>query len=917
MLAFVNHGLKNNHRLSRLLSFSAAAAASSLPPPHLPPPPRRELVPPLSPFLPSSSTTDGLNTKLLADSFKEWFLTGSTISATPLTTVYDRIFAALAANEDGASLDAALGDLNLRLDESLVIGVLRHRPREVLLNLRFFDWAGRARGGSSYRHTRAAYNAIFHTLTRAGLFSVLLDWLGSFSAIGRAALAVSMSEKVRFHNTLAMGYAAAGKPDLALGIQARMRFNGHDLDAVAYHVLLNSLVEVGAFDVSEFVLRQIETRGLTTPATSGIKVKSLCKQGRLDEAKEYFIEVQNSKHKSRGRIAANLISALCKNDRFNEANALVEELGRLPDFPVSRAYEELLSNLIETQRTSTAIGFLKEKKETENFVPGIIEYNKLLFRLLNENRLEEVFDMLIEMHEQKISPDDITMNAALRFFCKAGMVDVARELYNARKDFGLSPNSVLYMHFINALCGEGNLDEACRVLDESIEHGYFPGRRTFGILTEALYRDGKLDKLSKLVDKALKQHIVPSGGVFGNYITALCKAGQTEEGYLLFPEKMRQSNVVLDGQVYSNLVTGFVKAKRGEKAARLLIEMQEKGYPPSQKLYKSVVCCLCEMGLLGHVLNLLEIQLVRNAGLNFGSKAEIYNCFIDGAGRAKQPMLSKEVFEKMVRSGVQPTSWSHVLLLRSYLHGGRFGDALTYFYDLRKERPPSMKLYNAFIIGLSQAGKPEQALVFWREAKEKGLILSLECYEELMFSLCNSYNYDAAVEVIRDFEATKRPVSSFLCNILIFHSHRSRDLWSAWVRSSMNDVEREGLHDAGRVSLGELVAAFSGGLRKKEHFENLDEMVERYFPVDIYTYNLLMKLLCMEGRMDDACDLFNRMWRKGYQPNRWSYDVIVHGFSKLDRKEEASMWIEEMHKKGFVPSWSTVDHYMNISNREG
>ncbi|KAK1270119.1 hypothetical protein QJS04_geneDACA006103 [Acorus gramineus] len=89
-----------------------------------------------------------------------------------------------------------------------------------------------------------------------------------------------------------------------------------------------------------------------------------------------------------------------------------------------------------------------------------------------------------------------------------------------------------------------------------------PGGGLLGY-SAALYRDGKLDKLSKLVDKALKQNIVPSG--------------QTEEGYLLFPEKMMRSNVGLNGQAYSNLVTRFVNAKRGDKASRLLIEMQEKG----------------------------------------------------------------------------------------------------------------------------------------------------------------------------------------------------------------------------------------------------------------------------------------------------------------------------------------------------
>ena len=68
----------------------------------------------------------------------------------------------------------------------------------------------------------------------------------------------------------------------------------------------------------------------------------------------------------------------------------------------------------------------------------MFRYNVLICSLLRENRLEELCDLLMEMKDGQISPDMVTMNAALCFFCKAGMVDVALELYNLRSEFGLS-----------------------------------------------------------------------------------------------------------------------------------------------------------------------------------------------------------------------------------------------------------------------------------------------------------------------------------------------------------------------------------------------------------------------------------------------------------------------------------------------
>lgn len=58
-----------------------------------------------------------------------------------------------------------------------------------------------------------------------------------------------------------MGYAHAGKADMALQVFARMRFQGVDLDGFAYNMLLNRLVEEDFFDVVDTIYKQILRAG--------------------------------------------------------------------------------------------------------------------------------------------------------------------------------------------------------------------------------------------------------------------------------------------------------------------------------------------------------------------------------------------------------------------------------------------------------------------------------------------------------------------------------------------------------------------------------------------------------------------------------------------------------------------------------
>lgn len=613
---------------------------------------------------------------------------------------------------------------------------------------------------------------------------------------------------------------------------------------------------------------------------------------------------------SRAYAAGVIIIEFCRRGRFAEAAQIVEK------FPSCDVYGAWTHGLIDAGRLDATLKFLSEKKETEGYIPDGLKSDKLVYRLLRKNRLGEVYDLLVEMMEEGIVPGRSTMNAALCFFCKAGLVEVAMHLYRSRMELGINPNKDVYNNLIKALCRGGETEEAYMVMEQAMAGGYFPGRQTFTMLSNVLCQEGKLDKLRELLDRALKKEVCSMDSVLAKYLVALCKSGNVEAACKVPQTASSKSHMGLYRyeSTYKSLIRALILIKRVDVLPRLILEMQNMGHIPTRSLYQSVVCALCELNRYAEVLELLESQLQRS---ELHPRA-CYNYFISGAGHAKRADIAREVYNRMEFSGIEPSLESNILLLTSYLRSKRIGDALNFFNIVRGKKQSGTKLYNVFISGLCEAKKPEQAMVFWREARDNGVIPSISCYEHLVLLLCSVKDYDSVIKVIDDFRETGRPVSAFLCNVLLLHTLIGDSLLKALLRSrdkskplDVKGVAIQG-REAGRLLIGDLITSFASGIRNMNDPEHFGEEMEKYFPVDVYTYNMLLRGLSMAERMDSAYHLFERMCRKGYQPNRWTFDIMVHGFCKIGDINEAERWMDAMYRNGFYPTWYTMRLYNNL-----
>ena len=681
-----------------------------------------------------------------------------------------------------------------------------------------------------------------------------------------------------------MGYAIAGKPQNALHAYAKMRFIGLDLDSFAYHVLLGSLVEKNYLNAFDIILRQIRARGFENHATNIVVLKHLCKQRRLEEAEGFLNDLMCRGEGLKGPEVSFLVGALCESFRFERAVELVKQFGSSGLVPLDHAYGAWVKGLVQGGRVDEALEFFSQKKDSEGYCMSTFRYNILIYRLLRENRLHQVHDLLMDMNESCIPPDAVTMNAVLCFFCKVGMADVARELYNSRSEFGLSLNHLACKYLILTLCWDGGVVEAYNVLRSLVDKSYFPDAQTLRTLGSALCRECKIDEMKELMNLSVGRNIVPPASMYDQFISALCQAGRVEDGYLVHGEL----KTVAARASYVKMIKGFVKLGRGDIAARLLVEMKMKGHKLNYPLCTAVICCLLNMdNSRGRFFNLLEMltrcELPRHA----------YNFFIEGAGRALKPDLCREVFELMQRNGVEPNLLSRVFVLRGYLLSGRLSDALSFFNVVRSQGLARKTLYTTLVVGLCKSNRIDMSLGFFLSMLRVGLNPSLECYELLVQKLCSLQRYQEAIRIVKAYEEMGRPISSFIGNVLLQHSLISPKLYDTCVY--LRGVEEEGF--SGNSTLNLVIGAFSGCLRVTHYISDLERLIETCFPPDIFTYNLLLKELS-KSDMDKARLLFARICQKGYEPNGWTYDIMVRGFLNHGRKDEAKRWSEEMFRTG-------------------
>ncbi|WCJ22546.1 Tetratricopeptide repeat (TPR)-like superfamily protein [Euphorbia peplus] len=80
---------------------------------------------------------------------------------------------------------------------------------------------------------------------------------------------------------------------------------------------------------------------------------------------------------------------------------------------------------------------------------------------------------------------------------------------------------------------------------------------------------------------------------------------------------------------------------------------------------------------------------------------------------------------------------------------------------------------------------------------------------------------------------------------------------------------------------------------------------------DLCTYNSLIRVLCLFGKVNDALIVYDELKVSGHEPDAFTYRILIQGCSKSYRMNDASRIFNEMHYNGFLPDTTVYNSYLD------
>ncbi|KAJ4961456.1 hypothetical protein NE237_021366 [Protea cynaroides] len=276
-----------------------------------------------------------------------------------------------------------------------------------------------------------------------------------------------------FLATLIRSYGLAGMADHALRTFEQMDELGTRRSAISFNALLSAYNQSKKFDQVPNLFDEIPKKYGVSPdkISYGIFVKSLCEVGSPESAFPILEEMEEKDIEITTITYTTILDSLYKNGKIDEAEKIW-------------------------------------KKMVEKGSPDVAAYNVKIMQA-HYGKPEDILALIEEISSIGLKPDTISYNYLLTCYCKHGLIEEAKKVYDSLEENGCAPNAATFRTFIYYLCRNGDFDKAFEVYKESVIKDKIPDFGTMKHLVEGLVKNSKV-KEAKGVIKTVKRKFPPN-----------------------------------------------------------------------------------------------------------------------------------------------------------------------------------------------------------------------------------------------------------------------------------------------------------------------------------------------------------------------------------------------------------------------
>ncbi|XP_038878359.1 pentatricopeptide repeat-containing protein At3g18020 [Benincasa hispida] len=433
-----------------------------------------------------------------------------------------------------------------------------------------------------------------------------------------------------------------------------------------------------------------------------------------------------------------LIDGYCRVGNVSAAEKLFEEMPENDVEPNSLAYSVLIHGILYKRDFETGKALMcklweRMKGEMDSSVNSAA-FAHLVDSLCLVGSFHEVFLIAEDMPQGQSVPEEFAYGQMIDSLCKAKRHHGASRIVYIMRKKGINPGLLSYNSIIHGLSKEGSCMRAYQLLVEGVEFGYSPSEYTYKVLLEGLCNVLDVQKAKEVLQIMIDKEGVDRTRIYNIYLRAVCLTNNSTELLNTLVEMLR-TNCHPDVITLNTVIKGFCKVGSIEEALKVLNDMMiGKFCTPDSVTFTTMICGLLIVGRIRESLDILY-KVMPEKGIVPG--VITYNATIRGLFKLQQANQAMDVFDRMVRNGIQADSTTYAAIIDGLCDSNQIEEVKRFWKDIVwPSKIHDSFVYSAILKGLCHSSKFNEACHFLYELADSGVSPSIFCYNIVINTAC-------------------------------------------------------------------------------------------------------------------------------------------------------------------------------------
>ncbi|GLJ37651.1 hypothetical protein SUGI_0764930 [Cryptomeria japonica] len=486
-------------------------------------------------------------------------------------------------------------------------------------------------------------------------------------------------------------------------------------------------------------------RSMKKDLKADVVLEVLKLQTNAKKALEFFHwagKLEEYEHHSDSYLS--IIVILSSSNMLDAAQAIIEQMNNNGLQIDSGIFAVLMKCYGDLGKTREALDVFDSMK-TKGYVPGTNSYNTILVALVRAKELEMAESIYVEMLGYRVNMNTLTFTTMIHCLCLRNKLEEAKGMLENMLDQGSSPDVVTYTTLISSLCKRGKMSQAFDIFGKMQEQGCSPNVITYNFMIYGLCFVGKVEAAIVWLQKMPSKGCTPNIYSYTCVMDGLGKVGRTNEAKQLLSEAIGKG-LAPTLVSYNALFHGYFREGRPDDALDLFDEMSRKGIRPNKVSYTTLIHGLVKWRRIPEALRLQDAIELKGYKLDFPT----LKALLQGLCKEGSHKNACRLFRKMQEMGHLHDSEAYYMVINANLLAGEMEEALILFYELVRNNPPNLLVYNKVLQDFCINERLDDAIHLLKFMIENGGVANVTSYSILLKELCKEDRGDVA----RQFYAT-------------------------------------------------------------------------------------------------------------------------------------------------------------------